>query len=429
MKTKRLVTIIVVCIALIVAALPLLSACDGGGKEDKTLKVGITTPTTGKAAEKGAPMGHGNLDCFEYINNELGGVEGYQVEVVWRDNGYDASKVVTIVKNFMDEGCLMYTTSSSAMMTASMEIANRAGFPGMAAFSSPIIYRPPQHIYGQMPDYGDDFLAFAKYYMDKVWKGSGKPKFAIHALNNSTGKGAIDAALAYADSLGIEILWDGQPGKAFEHKADSTSEMESLTRIKAMNPDVLYISSTPAPTALIVKNSYELGIYPGITIGSGHAGFTSAFVDIAGADIAEGVYGVFPTVSWGDDVPAMAKMTEYVQKNHPGDYEKRNMDYITCWAQSLIVAEILRVAVKNVGYDVLAKGDAAAWKAIEEQGIQKLKDYDVGGLHGPVSYTPGDNRLSKSVRVFQVQGGEIKPLTDWIDAPVVKYEEFDWFGK
>ena len=422
MNHKKLIIAVIACLALMVAALPFLSAC-GEGKEGKTLKVGITTPTTGPAAEKGAPMGHGNLDCFEYINEELGGVEGYEVEVVWRDNGYDAAKVVTIVNNFMDEGCLMFTTSSSAMMTASMEVANRAGFAGMAAFASPILYRPPQHVYGQMPDYGDDWLVFAKYYMDNIWKGSGKPKMALHLLNNSTGYGARDAAKAFADALGIDII------ATEEHSKTTTSEMESLTRIKALNPDVLYISSTPAPSAVVVKNAYELGMYPGITIGCGHASFTSALVDIAGADITEGVYGVFPTVNWGDDVSAMDKMTEYIKKNHPEDYEKKNMDYITCWAQSLIVAEILKNAVKNAGYDALAAGDAGSWKALEEQGIQKLKNYDVGGLHGPVSYTPGDNRLSKSVRVFQVQSGEIVPLTDWIDAPVVKYEDYDWFGK
>ena len=105
------------------------------------------------------------------------------------------------------------------------------------------------------------------------------------------------------------------------------------------------------------------------------------------------------------------------------------MDYITSWAQSLIMAEILRLAVKNAGYDVLAKGNVESWRAVETQGIQKLDGYDVGGLHGPVSYTPGDNRLSKSLRVFQIQGGAITPITDWIEAPVVKYEEFDWFGK
>ena len=423
MKHKNLVTIIaLVCLVLVMAIAPFAGACTPKVEPGKTLKIGITTPSTGKAAEKGAPMGHANLDAIKYVNEELGGANGYQVDVVWLDNGYDAAKVVTNVKRFMDEGCLMFATSSSAMMTASKEIANRAEFPGMAAFSSPIIYRPPEHIYGQLPDYGDDWAAFASYYLKNIWKGSGKPKMALHVLNNSTGYGARDAAKALAGQMGIEIV------AVEEHKADTISEMESLTRIKALNPDVLYISSTPAPTAVIIKNANELGLYPGTTIGLGHAGITKALVDIAGADVVEGVYGVFPTVSWGDKVPGMAKMTEYVRNLHPKD--EGNMDYITSWAQSLIMVEILKTALKNnVSYDVLAKGNVDSWRAIETQGIQKLKNYDVGGLHGPVNYTPGDNRLSKSVRLFQIKKGEITPITGWIDAPLVKYEEFDWFGK
>lgn len=421
MKSKRLLIVAgVLCLALVVAMLPFVSAC-GPAAGEKVLKIGITTPSTGKAAEKGSPMGHANLDAFEYINNELGGVAGYPIEVVWLDNAYDAAKVVTNVKRFMDQGCIMFATASSAMMTASMEIANRAEFPGLACFNAPILHRPPQHIYGQMTDYGDDWVAFANYYMENIWKGEGKPRMAMHLLNNSTGYGALDASKATADKLGIEII------ATEEHTTTTASEMESLTRIKALNPDVLYISSTPAPTAVIMKNAYELGMYPGMTIGLGHAGITKALVDIAGADIVEGVYGVFPTASWGDDVPGMAKVIEYCQKLHPKDAE--NLDYITSWAQSLIIAEILRVALENVGYDVLSRGDVESWRAVETQGIQKLKDFDVGGLHGPVSYTPGDNRLSKSLRVFQIQSGAIIPITGWIEAPVIKYEEFEWFGK
>ena len=421
MKSKRLLIVAgVLCLALVVATLPFVSAC-GPGVGEKTLKIGITTPSTGKAAEKGSPMGHANLDCIKYINEELGGVNGYPIEVVWLDNAYDAAKVVTNVKRFMDEGCIMFATASSAMMTASMEIANRAEFPGLACFNAPILHRPPQHIYGQMTDYGDDWSAFANYYMENIWKGTGKPKMAMHLLNNSTGYGALDASKAAADKLGIEII------AIEEHTATTTSEMESLTRIKALNPDVLYISSTPAPTALIIKNAYELGMYPGIPIGLGHAGITKALVDIAGADIVEGIYGVFPTANWGDDVPGMAKLIEYCLELHPKD--EGNADYITSWAQSLILAEILRVALENVGYDVLAKGDVESWRAVETQGIQKLDGYDVEGLESPVSYTPGDNRLGKSLRVFQIKNGAIVPITDWIEAPVVKYEEFDWFGK
>ncbi|MBE9482356.1 MAG: ABC transporter substrate-binding protein, partial [Chloroflexi bacterium] len=176
MKNKRLlIATLASCLALIMIVLPLASGC-GPEVEEQTLKIGITTPSSGPAAEKGSPMGHANLDCFEYINSELGGVGGYHVEVVWLDNGYDASMVVTNVKKFMDEGCLMFATASSAMMSAAMETANRKEFPGLASFTSPSLYRPPQHIYGQMPDYGDDALAFASFYMENIWQGEGKPR-------------------------------------------------------------------------------------------------------------------------------------------------------------------------------------------------------------------------------------------------------------
>ncbi len=98
-----------------------------------------------------------------------------------------------------------------------------AGFPGIACFSSPSLYRPPQHIYGQTPDYGDDALAFANFYLENIWEGEGKPKFALHLLNNSTGYGARDAFKAKAEELGIEIL---EP--MIEHAATTTSEMDSL---------------------------------------------------------------------------------------------------------------------------------------------------------------------------------------------------------
>jgi branched-chain amino acid transport system substrate-binding protein len=123
----------------------------------------------------------------------------------------------------------------------------------------------------------------------------------------------------------------------------------------------------------------------------------------------------------------MAKMTEYCQKLHPKDYG--NMDYVAAWAQSLVIAEILKKALDNVGYDKLAKGDAKAWEAIEKYGFQKLDSYNVGGLQSPVSYTAGDNRLGKSLRIFQVKSGKITAITSWQEAPLIKYEEFDWYGK
>ena len=94
--------------------------------------------------------------------------------------------------------------------------------------------------------------------MENIWKGQGKPKFALQLLNNPTGSGALDASKAAADKLGIDIV------AVEEHATTTISEMESLTRIKGLNPDVLFISSTPAPTAVIIKNAHDLGMFPGM---------------------------------------------------------------------------------------------------------------------------------------------------------------------
>jgi branched-chain amino acid transport system substrate-binding protein len=374
----------------------------------KVLKVGAIMPVTGAAAEKGRPGIDALLDVTQYINTELGGAGGYQINLDWKDSNYNAAYVNTQITDFTTSGALMFTAMSSFEMTNAMGIANKAGIPGLAIFTSPNLYNPPAHIYGQMPDYGDDWVAFANYYLKNVWKGAGKPKMALELLNNTTGSSVGDVAKAQAAAMGIDLV------DVEEHSATTISETDALTRIKSKSPDVLFISSTPQPTSVILKNAKDLGLTPDkITIGMAHASFTQALVQLAGAVVVEGVYGVYPTVTWNDSAPGVAKAKEYMTKNHPND--KDNMDYLSVWCTGLVMAEILKNAVRTVGYDTLAKGDANAWKAIEQSGIQKLK-YDVAGIQGAVSYTAGDNRLDKYVKIYTVKSGNITAIGNWVEA-------------
>jgi branched-chain amino acid transport system substrate-binding protein len=400
----------------LVVIMALLAGCSGSSstttttvsKVGKVLKLGAIMPVTGPAAEKGKPGIDALLDVTEYINKELDGADGYQIKLDWKDSAYNAANVNTIITDFTNSGTLMFTAMSSFEMTNAMGIANKAGIPGLAIFTSPNLYNPPAHIYGQMPDYGDDWVAFANYYMKNVWKGAGKPKMALVLLNNTTGSSVKDVANAKAAAMGIEIV------DISEHAATTISENDSLTRMKSKNPDVIFISSTPQPTSVILKNARDLGLTPAtVTIGLAHASFTKSLIDLAGKDVVEGVYGVYPTVTWDDTAPGVAKAKEYLMKNHSAD--AGNMDYLSVWCTGLVSAEILKNAVKAVGYDALAKGDASAWKVVEESGFQKL-NYDVAGIQGAVSYTAGDNRLAKSVKIYTVKSGVITSIGGWVEA-------------
>ena len=423
MKMKNTKLRILALVFGLIIILALTAACSGGSPStsSKELKVGIITPSTGKVSFKGIPGEHGFLDAVSYINDELGGVNGYKIKPLWFDSAYDSNNTATAVENLKDQGALMFVTMSSTEMDYAKAIANRAEFPGMATFTTPSNYRPPAHIYGQMPDYGDDWVAFANYYMTNVWKGPGKPKMALHLINNVTGYGVKDASKAKAESMGIEII------ATEEHTGTELSMMDSMTRIKALNPDVLFISSVDKPTYLILKAARDLELTPKMTIGLAHATYSKPLVDMAGADLLEGIYVSLPWVTWDESASGLAKVKEYVRQNNPKDEGDGN--YLSMWAGALVVSQVLKNAVQNAGYDVLAKGDINSWKAIETQGIQKLSGYNVEGLHGPVSYTPGDNRLAKTLKMYQVQSGKLTAISDWVDAPVTKYEEFSWWGK
>jgi branched-chain amino acid transport system substrate-binding protein len=415
MKKVKLLAAIILTVVLVL--IPLLGACGPKAQPGQVLKVGMMTPSTGPVPEKGIPGQHGIQDAMEYINKELGGAAGYPIEYSWRDSAYDMQKVGTIVQDFINAGDILFTTHSSSEMKAAQGVANQNGFPGLAIFISTMNLHPAAHIYGPTPDYGDDWVALAKYYKEHIWKGTGTPKMALHLLSGTVGQGTLDGADVMKAQLGIEIV------ATENHLISTTSEIESLNRIKTKNPDVLIISGVPASTAVIIRDANALGMYPGTTIMCASASFTKSLIDLAGADKVEGVYGVFHTVSWEDNVPGIAKAKEYCQKNHPADYG--NMDYLSTWATCLTIREILATAVKNAGYDILSKGGPDAWKAIEEQGIQKLKGYKVEGLQGgSITYTPGDNRLDKYLRMYRITNGKIVPLGDWQEAPLIKYTKY-----
>jgi branched-chain amino acid transport system substrate-binding protein len=416
-------TKILALVISLVIILALAAACSGGSPSTagKELKVGLITPSTGKVSFKGIPGEHGFTDAVSYINNELGGVNGYKIKPLWFDSAYDSNNTATAVENLKDQGALMFVTMSSTEMDYAKAIANRAEFPGMATFTAASNYRPPAHIYGQMPDYGDDWVAFANYYMANIWKGPGKPKMALHLINNVTGTSVRDAAKLKAESMGIDVV------DVEEHTGTEVSMMDSMTRIKGLNPDVLFISSVDKPTYLILKAARDLGLTPKLTVGLAHATYSKPLVDMAGADLLEGIYVSLPWVTWDGNAPGLVKVKEYVQKNNPKDEGDGN--YLSMWAGALVVSQILKNAVQNAGYDVLAKGDVNSWKAIETKGIQKLNGYNVEGLHGAVSYTPGDNRLAKTLKMYTVKGGKLTAISDWVDAPVTKYEDLPGWVK
>ena len=74
----------------------------------------------------------------------------------------------------------------------------------------------------------------------------------------------------------------------------------------------------------------------------------------------------------------------------------------------LYIAKMIKETVADKGWENLSG------KTVKEQ-MEKTTDFDVLGL-GKVSFTP-DKHEPRKLKVYQVQGGKLIPITDFITCP------------
>jgi branched-chain amino acid transport system substrate-binding protein len=107
----------------------------------------------------------------------------------------------------------------------------------------------------------------------------------------------------------------------------------------------------------------------------------------------------------------MAKVVAAHKKSHPADTHDTN--YVRGWSYVMVWAEGLKRADKAKA--LTGEGVKAA--------LETLKDFEVGGLAAPLTYTPTDHRGSTKVSLYQVQGGKLVKVGDF-DQP----RKQEWLG-
>jgi branched-chain amino acid transport system substrate-binding protein len=117
------------------------------------------------------------------------------------------------------------------------------------------------------------------------------------------------------------------------------------------------------------------------------------------------------TAPFGSNVPGMKKIMDFHAKNHPND--QHNLFYVRGWTYALTWSEGLKIADKN--------------KQLTGEGVknamESMRNFNLGGLVQPVTFTPEDHRSSTKSLVYVVKDGKL-----------VKVEEFEvprkkeWLG-
>jgi len=267
---------------ILLAALALSGCAAGSTQFEGPVKVGMMTVLTGPAASVGAEQRNWAKLALDQFN-EAGGVGGIQVELVEGDTEFDPAKSVLAAERMVADAAVygVVGPESSQNCAAVAEIFEGASL----AYVSPSCTQPELSEQGNKTFFRvvprDDVQAPA----DAIFMAKDLGAQSVYIIDDQSvySTGLADEAEKKLKELGVAQV-------TRESVTQEDSDFSALlTRVKAANPDVIYIPmQLAAQGAQIAKQMRELGVEADL-LGSDGQFSPSDF--IAGAEGAtEGAY-------------------------------------------------------------------------------------------------------------------------------------------
>lgn len=254
--SKKSLSIIGVLIAIAMMA-TLVAGCGGGKTESKDIKVGGNYEMTGGIANFGKQTVNGINLAFKEAN-AAGGVLGKQLTLVMADNKSEPSEAANAATKLItqDKVVALLGPVSSSNVLATLQIATDNKVPVLTATATNPKVTSEN---GKVKPF-----AFRACFIDP-FQGKVMSDFAVKTVKAKTAAIFVDNSSDYSKGLAdvFEAAFVASGGKVVSKEAFLQKDQDfkaTLTKIKAANPDVLFIPAYYEEVGKIIKQARELGI-------------------------------------------------------------------------------------------------------------------------------------------------------------------------
>ena len=327
--------------AFVVAAavLSLVVAASAGFAQ--TIKVGVLLPLTGSQAKFGEIEKRSYEMAVEEINAK-GGVRGMKIELRFEDDTGKPDVGRSAVEKLISRDKVPVLTGgySSSVTLAATPVAQQFKVPFVISTGSAddITEKGYDYIFRVNPP-ASEYPNAVKSFLQGVAKDV--KTVALLYENSAFGQSSSKSFEKDCADLGLKIVVkEGYQAGAIDFKP-------VLTKVKAANPDMIYMVSYVMDASLLMRQSKELRINPKLFIGGG-AGFTlPEFAKSAGA-AAEGVYSA---TLWLETLP-FPGAKEYFDKFRKKYGTETEYHGAEAYAAMQVVADALKRAKSLTPKDV-----------------------------------------------------------------------------
>lgn len=371
MKQKRKLSIGLIAILLI----GILSACsnNSGSTESDTIRIGLAAPISGTQAQYGTAFKNGAELAAAQIN-EAGGINGKQVEIVVSDDKGDSNEAVNVANKFVSDKSILavvgHFNSSATLATAPVYNKNKIVEISPSS-SAPGVTDAGEYTYRVITT-----DAFQADYLADWSKELGYSKVALIYEQSDFGIGLLDVYKQAAPENNIEIT----ATEAYNPGEKDFSTV--LTKIKATNPDAIFIGGFYNEAALIAQQAQKLGMdveFIGVD-----SLYSEALLELGQQSVEDfKLIGFF--FPGGDN----AKATEFAEQ-YQAKYNSKPDTYA---AYSYVATSLIIDAVKEQG------ADRESIKTFLDQ----VKDYE--GATGTLSFDENGDVVTVPSKL-KVENGE-----------------------
>ena len=347
-------------------------AADPGVTNDK-LTLGSFLPLQSGLAAGATQMKEGTDAYFKYINDQ-GGVHARKIEWIVENDSYNPQQTAAVVKKLVDRDGVFALVSTLGTVTnlAVLPFLTQRGVPIINPAGGHLLLNKPKdkNVFGILPlssEIGESMTQFA------LAKLKAK-QVAIFFQNDQFGKDQRDGAVEYLKSRGLQPV-----GEASYVPSDVDVSAQAVA-LRQGNPDAVILGVIPKHGALFMKEMQRLGWKSNVV---GHNTMADPVVlDLAGADVLEGVNVNLMTAVDTMDKPAVKKANEILAKYYPntkpGYYPYLGM------AGAMIVVE----AANRAGKDLTRAGLISALESLGrfETGLVPPLDWSTTYHGGPHTF-------------------------------------------
>lgn len=301
--------------SIAVAAMVLASVMSGCGSSKKNadngadIKVGASFELTGNVANYGKSILSGfNLAVDEV--NAKGGVNGKKISVIESDNKSESSESGNSVTKLItqDKVVAIVGPATTGCVSAAIPISTANKIPQIAPSATSSIITMDN---GKVRDY-----VFRACFID-AFQGLAMASFADKTLNTKNIAIFYDSSSDYSKSLAdvFEKAMLKNGGKIVGKEAFLSKDVDfkaALTKLKATNPEAIYVPGYYEEVSKIIKQAREIGINVPML---GSDGWESPkLIEIAGKGALENCYYISAFFAKDSDPSVQSFIKSYKEK-------------------------------------------------------------------------------------------------------------------